>query len=612
VIKQSWKEGAIANAEAADKEKGWLTRMAEGNQADFRSPLFSEVTLENGKRKLKYPPREEIVAMLDFRVKAINVSDRYFLDLLGVLEYSNREKIGPQSPHHGYMRDGPKKVLAVYSDKPKKDILNEDALIHAGERVVALIQARSLEMSDIDSAMSGRLGHASDEFAVDGEGMDVHTNSGPPHFSNPWKLTSGVVGEKVAAARASEQYIRNRVAEVVSEMRRSRIPTWLAIVSQRLVSGGPNWREAPKKKRIVIALEKSEPVIWKMFTPQLQDDLKDVTYGPLKLHPFIAWRGLPYIDITMQKMLSHATRNNRTVLSGDLSNYDASIPPWLIAWMGQLMSPWFRSEGDGRLIRALTEALAYRVKLITPNKIWQPQPSSMKSGSGGTNLLDSLILILVLFYGEEIGLYKIDHLCVQGDDFVVDGNGINPESVREAFSHFGMEAHPDKQLFKPHALNFLQKLHYEGYLGGIASVYRILNSALNYERLKYGSEEWNGWVDVVRWLSQLENAVFSPYFQAATDLVRMGDRFQLGADISPEEIISRSGKVGEEIYRQDVAASWKSGREENGFTNMAVNGELRGKKLPSLGSKERFLRAYGGHAITALNEIQLSLKDRAA
>jgi hypothetical protein len=310
---------------------------------------------------------------------------------------------------------------------------------------------------------------------------------------------------------------------------------------------------------------------------------------------YVAWIDLPAIDEDMQLMLRIAEDAGRTVVSGDISGFDASIPPKLIERMGAVLGGWlFNAEYLGR---GLCYSLAYKVKLITPDKIWEEQPSSMKSGSGLTNLVDSLILHTILVYGEKIGLYKLVNFAVQGDDFVVDGEGVTPETISKVFSHFGMSAHPDKQLYERRALSYLQRVHYLGYIGGISSVYRTLGSALSYERLRYRAGEWNGYTDVVRAISQLENCVFHPAFEDLVEFFRKADKFHLGADISPSRVIELSGDAGTDVIYRDTGASWKSSGDMDGFSQNAVNGVLRGELLPPLGSRERFLRAYGSDRV---------------
>jgi hypothetical protein len=388
--------------------------------------------------------------------------------------------------------------------------------------------------------------------------------------------------------------ILTRVDEFESAIRSGNLQAWLwtAVAYHRLVSRGMDIHD-PKRDRLVAALEKAEPIWWKRFSVNMQDAEKRIIM-PGGVRANVAWYDLPQIDLDMQIFLDEAEKNNRIVVSGDLSNFDATIPPWMIADMGNIIDAWLAT--DLRLGEALCYTLAYRTQLITPVGIYPAQPSSMKSGSGGTNNLDSKCNKIVHYYGEEIGLYKIHNLTVQGDDFCSDGEGVTPEAIEEVFKIFGMEANKSKQMYIRGVLSYLQKIHIRGVLGGAASVYRALNSSLTYERLRYKADEWNAFAEIARTLSQLETTAFSPFFEVLVDFVKRGDRYNLGANLPPSQVLARAGNAGRETIQRDEFAAWKSGSRKSGFDGMAVNRVLRGEKLPPWGSRERFYSVYGDRA----------------
>jgi hypothetical protein len=217
----------------------------------------------------------------------------------------------------------------------------------------------------------------------------------------------------------------------------------------------------------------------------------------------------------------------------------------------------------------------------------------MKSGSGGTNLLDSLVQVLVHYYAEEAGLYKIHNLMVQGDDFCLDGEGVSPEAIEEAFKIFGMEANKSKQTFERGTLTYLQRVHLLGTLGGSASVYRSLNSILTYERMRYKEGEWNPFAEIVRTLSQLEVTNLSPFFLTLVGFVSEADRYSLGANLPAMEVMRRGGEAAAETLQRENGSVSKSGQLVSGFDRMAVNRVLRGWNPPPWGSRELFLEVYG-------------------
>jgi hypothetical protein len=557
----------------------WLEREATANTSDLRSPIFGKLS------------RDEVLKRFDpqFR-EAMESIDPYLQEILMDAEMGQRENISVQSAYEAWEQDGPEKVANVYSDKDFSPDMQESAFEEAFREVSSMIPQGSIRVTSPKQAVRGAEHARYNPHAIDQEGMDITTNSGPITYNSHWWYTEGMPADKGEQAEISMQVILDRANEAVADYKAGRDHVWGAIAAKRLAQK----KDPKKRKRLVIALEKAEPVVVKTFSPEVQEKLRSYRARG-GVHVYGAWIDLPRIDQDMQLMLHTAEDGGRSVISGDISGYDASIPPKLIAKMGYMIGRWlFNAEYLGV---GLCNSLAYGVDLITPNRIWDHCPSSMKSGSGLTNLVDSLILHTILVYGEKIGLYEIVNVAVQGDDFVLDAKGADPEKVQTVFSHFGMDAHPDKQMYKRKALNYLQRTHYLGWTGGISSAYRTLGSLLSYERLRYRSKDWTGYTDVVRAISQLDNLVFSPVFEASVEFVREGDKFNLGADISPSQVLQKSGDAGEDVIYRDSNASWKSGGDIDGFARNAVNGVLRGEQLPPLGSNERFVRAYSEERI---------------
>jgi hypothetical protein len=565
--------------------------MLVGSEEDLRSPLFSK---KGPKGDLTHLPYDIIKGKFAEVLRHVDPTQRGLtkaqLGILTIWENAQAESWGSKSTHLPWMEDGETKVKAIYSDKPQKKQMNVPAYRRALDRIQSMVPSNSIRMTDLETAVKGRPGRTTDAFDTDG--MDTTTNSGPPHYRSPFKPTDDQNEEDRRQSEASYQYIMSKAKKLLPGLHRGRVPKWWAVASQRIVSKGPDPLN-PKKKRLVIALEKTETVIWKTITPQAIDALK--LYSLNGVRPLVALYDRPQIINDCQVMLNDAHRMGLTVLSGDLSGFDASIPPWMISNLGPILDSWL--HGSTKIGSALTKALSNQVGLITPSRIYDQQPSSMKSGSGFTNLGDSLVNMSALYYGEEIGLYKIHSFSVQGDDFIILGEGISPDSVSEAFSHFGMEAHPDKQMYERDTLSYLQKLHFRGYYGDVASVYRVMISALTYERIKFRPDEWSWAADVVRNLSQLENAVFSPYFEETLKFAASGDKFNLGSSYEPTRLLALSGDAGIKSVKENLVASWKGGNlnaaTPDGFTSMAVNGVLRGELLPPHGSAARFKRAFG-------------------
>jgi hypothetical protein len=506
------------------------------------------------------------------------------VEILQRIEEEERESVGIWSAYYPFEVYMTEKVEAVYSNKVPGNGFNERAWQLTLDWMSAELPRNSSPVTSQEEAIKGSKGSSNDV------GMDTSTNSGWPWIIGPWLPTDGTDPKKLPEVNRAYRWYIHSVDTYQSELnqRGAKLPAWIAMSGQRLVQKGKDVSN-PKRQRLVIAFPKDEAILWKLGTPPLMDIMRQLTLsGGVRI--MCGWYNMAVIDIEMQKMLRYAEDHNRTVLSGDVSNYDASLPPKIIRDVGYVMAGAI--QGHEILFQNLVDAMLYNTYLVTPTKLWQPTPSSLKSGSGGTNLLGSLTNIAIQKYGEFAGLYKLDNMVVLGDDFCIDGEGVSPEATSECFKHFGMESHPDKQFYEPKHLHYLKRLHILGIPGGVASVNRTLGSSLSLEKMSHSPKEWNPYSYVVRALSQLQNASFNPAFTYLVNYLRSGDKYELGAGITPGEVVGRSGKSGQDILRRDETATWKYHTPEMTFDKWAVNGVLRSEILPDPGI-ELFERVHG-------------------
>jgi hypothetical protein len=586
--------GWLYDSSSLERIVGWFSRMNAGNQADFRSPLFSKPKGEG--KGLVHAPYSEIVSpwmtILSRRLAKVPSKLR---GLIEEMEVAQAKKVGPKSPHESWFKDGPKKVDALFAPKSVGEGFEEAKWDRALERIHSLVPSNSIGLFDVNRAIMGKDPSAGNTY--DNDGMDVSTNSGLPNATSPWKPTDGMREDKRLDAELAYEYILRNVTDLIPAMMKGFVPEWRALVGQRLVSVGPDWQdlEGPgrKKKRIIIAIEKSEPVLWKLFSPTLYDAFREVVIGGVK--PFMAWIDLPVIDKNCQAMLRNAHQNNLTVVSGDIASFDQSVNPKLLVKFGPIIDSWLK--GAGKLGSGLVTAMTSKVNIVAPHRLYRAAPMGMPSGSGGTNIMDSLYNLATLFYGEEKGYYKLMNCAVQGDDFLALGQGCDQESIETTYSEVGMDANKDKQMYEPDALNYLQRIHFRDYLGGIASATRVLGSCLVYERLSYKSHEWNAYVDIVRTLSQLENAAFHPAFEDLVEYVASGDRYHLGAKEPAQQVMKKAGATAKSVLAELQKWTHQSVVEESDeFSSLAVNGVLRGRPLGDPGSSRRFDNVYGDRA----------------
>jgi len=553
-------------------------REAHGSLEDLRSPFFSK---KIGK-KLVYESRESVVSRFRSEMSKVKVAlPPKFQQVIFTMEESQAASIGIQSAYLPYFQDGPDKVEEVWKAKPAFRG-SRSRLLKAVKRVQSLVPLNSIRTTSIlDAIHAERINPQ----GISEPGMNWKTSSGLPHTVTPWVPNSAQPDELRRDSQMAYDYIVKHSTEALALLKLGRIVEWWAIAGKRLAQKS----DIMKVKRLIEALEKSEPVLWKTFTPNLIRVLRGML-------PFCALNDMPVIDHTMQRIGRIAESRGRTVLSGDYSGYDATLAPWLIELAGGITADWV--QGGSVWIRALTMSMVQGVNLVTPNRIWKATPSSMKSGSGGTNLLDSIANLIVLYYGDEVGAYQLHNVCVQGDDFVIDASGISPQTMSEVASEFGLEANPDKQLFEPHVIQFLQRTHITGYLGGIASVMRTLGSIMSYERLSYSPNEWGPYADVIRARAQLENTVFSPYFETLVNFVKAGDDYELGRNCSPKELLAKAHQVGVDILQKQFGnLQIKDIPVQEQFSKSAVSGVLAGKVVPPVGSEARFSFAYGSRGL---------------
>jgi len=587
----------IADPASERRARSWLTRMAKGSTVDLRTNLF--IIKGKGKER-RWKPYDVIARewsqILDPILKGL--PSQYQELLTTELESGNAEKMGPKSIYQGFYSDGPDKLRAVFSDKRRPDMLDMRRLSKARDRLVSMVPRQSIHLMSIDQAVNlERPGSALHD--PEAPGLDPTTNSGPPFYLSRWKPHPSMARERFEYTNQVFSWILNRAKKYYTSLSRGDVVDFQAMVAQRTVSRGRDPLHDAKTKRLVIALEKAEAILWKLFTPQAQEVLRSFEIGGVQV--FNAWCDAPVVDDNQQRMLKIAADNDLVVVSGDVAGFDASIVPEIWEYMGDGIADWFYKSS--KFVSALHRSVINNVRALSPIGVAGPGPSSIKSGSGGTNFDDCMYNLLTLFYGEEMGFYKLLACEVQGDDFSAVGKGVEPEPLAEAYSHTNLTLHPEKQMYRKGALAYLQRVHVLGSHGGIASTYRVLNSTLVQEKTRFGSDEWNPYTEAIQAIAKLENAVFHPAFEQLVHYVAENDRFQLGRDLPASEVIVKAGEVAGEVL-QASQSSFSANvfeKDKSGFINSPTNGVLRGEELPPHDGKKRFSRAYSSQRLALVN-----------
>jgi len=235
---------------------------------------------------------------------------------------------------------------------------------------------------------------------------------------------------------------------------------------------------------------------------------------------FAAWRGPGAVDKAITEILDDEDRNG-LILSIDYAAFDSSVPGVLIdAAFGVL-----RELMNDSAHPFLMERLKVHFKcagLIAPDGFYYNRRDGIPSGSGFTNLLGSIINLLVMECAAEALHFRVLGCQVQGDDGVFRlTKGREFPHVNEISEwvqeNLGMTLHPSKQFVGYKEVHFLQNVHRATYRSngicvGVRPLMRVLNGMMSYERFR---PNWSGECDTIRWIQQMEASKHHPMFEAA-------------------------------------------------------------------------------------------------
>lgn len=253
---------------------------------------------------------------------------------------------------------------------------------------------------------------------------------------------------------------------------------------------------------------------------------------------FAAWSGLNNVDRVVTNIFDDA---RQPLLSVDFSGFDASVPAMLIEGAFWLIRRMFDANALSQI--NFVEDRFMHIDLFTPEGIWSDRSAGVPSGSGLTNLVDSLIQIIIWYYYALTTGNRIRGLTVQGDDGVVSFDG--PWSLDEIIDHiretWGMRVSDDKGGVSTSSVNFLQNIHLinyrpDGLSRHVRPIERVLNGMMSYERLTRG---WNGYMDTLRWWQQAENAEWHPKFNTLVNFLWEHDKYSRSLNVST--VLARAG-----------------------------------------------------------------------
>jgi hypothetical protein len=250
--------------------------------------------------------------------------------------------------------------------------------------------------------------------------------------------------------------------------------------------------------------------------------------------------------------------SGRIIHSGDYSGFDNSVPSELISAAFYVMRQWMEPGMEERL-SVLEEAFA-TMPIIVPYQLKDGRDGGVPSGSVLTNLVDSLVNLVVAHYVAIRAGTTVEDIEVLGDDVVVlFAEEVGPADLEDYASELGMKMNEDKQMVSANTVHYLQRLYdveYEldGVFRGVRSINRAASGFTGMERFKKSMTRYRF---CARAVCQAEQCRWHPDFPSLVKFIVSGDKtLQIGMSIP--DIFALAG--GSEQVRSDLdRASFRYG-----------------------------------------------------
>nr|QQM16254.1 putative replicase [Patsystermes virus] len=602
-------EGILSDDAAGERFQRFNMRQLVGATTDLKAHLFivGEKVLgtHHGKNRVEYirdsdanvGGRFDTIARASWSRSGFKTNAD---SLYSEVEGDNKDKMGPRSVYLPWHLDGRQKCDHLMTEKHPGPGFDYTVFREALSILKDWIKGRTVNFQPYRDVVSGvPNGAAGDDLARD---ADPNTNSGEPFDLHGWKPTEGLSAKENASRKIAFDYYVSR-AEVERDyyLKGQSLYGYSLFNIRHNVSHGPRPLDSEKTKRVVNMMPKSDMFHARQFLWALQDEMKKVVrMGEISALTNVAWMDLPAIDLEMRRAYNFCAKYGYSIVSADYSGFDASLVADLVVELGSTIGSFIKD--GGYFIQSYFHTVMSNTGFVTPTEVYVPQPSGIKSGSGVTNLVDTLMNMCVAIYGELVGKWKLAMFYAQGDDAVIAGPGVDPQSYQEIAALFNFTANPDKQFYSQANVQYLQRMHGEGIFGGVFSTFRALNSSFHLENLKYHGDEWNPYAQAVQVISKLANASFNPAFEELVNYVKQADAFKLGADLPAAQVVKRGGTAAEQmLHERDYIAANVTTAE--GWEQNPVNLVLRGGTLPPVGSKQRFAAVYGQERVRAAEAL---------
>jgi hypothetical protein len=272
---------------------------------------------------------------------------------------------------------------------------------------------------------------------------------------------------------------------------------------------------------------------------------------------FAAWNALDIVDKAITLILA---KSPSPILSVDFSGFDASVPELLIRKAFDILRQWFEVRWDSRI--DWLERQFLNVGILTPDGVYTGRFGGVPSGSALTNLIDSIVQLILWNYVSVIVGSPLVFITVLGDDGVVSfAHELDMDNVeRIVLDHLGMTLSESKGSVSRDEVQFLQRLHLKDYRvrglnRGVRSIVRTWNGSCHLERKR---DKLPPEFFTARAIMQVENCKWHPRFSSLVKLLYHSDKFLKTLD--PSEIIKKSGGI-EKIEEVLNLRSFKYGVE---------------------------------------------------
>lgn len=299
---------------------------------------------------------------------------------------------------------------------------------------------------------------------------------------------------------------------------------------------------------------------------------------------FSAWEGFDKVSLTITEQ---GVSSTKTKCSTDYSKMDKHFGPDHFDFVYRVLAPVFQPSVREQLRESLTHCSEIPV-LVSTDKLYTGT-HGMPSGSGWTNLAESIVSLAIMFTVEDHYNEEAIKQVLGDDGIMLWSTKINdfPDVFAEYSLKFGLVSSPDKQRVDMKTFTYLQRffdvriktqLNGKSVVAGSYPGILALNSAMNPERF-HDPVKWSSSMESLRWIMILENVNQSPVFHNLIDYFIKGDKFKLGLVIPGflKRGISQSYQTAKTL--KDFVPTYTKSSVEKGIRDFSVVKYLRSKRL---------------------------------